>query len=152
MVIKQFSLTNTPLEPAQLWQPLANLSAGAFVSFEGWVRNHNHGKIVTALEYEVYPTLALKEGEQILAEAIEKFDLLGAIASHRYGKLTLGEIAVWVGVTAPHRKQAFAGAAYIIDEIKHRLPIWKKEYYLNEPASWVYCREHRYYELLDEAR
>ncbi|AHB87813.1 molybdenum converting factor subunit 2 MoaE [Thermosynechococcus sp. NK55a] len=142
MVIQQFSLTNTPLEPAQLWQPLASLRAGAFVSFEGWVRNHNHGKIVTALEYEVYPALALKEGDQVLAEAIEKFDLLGAIACHRYGRLTLGEIAVWVGVTAPHRKQAFAGAAYIIDEIKHRLPIWKKEYYLDEPAVWVSCRNH----------
>ncbi|MFN4195612.1 MAG: molybdenum cofactor biosynthesis protein MoaE [Thermosynechococcus sp.] len=144
MVIKQFSLTSTSLEPAQLWQPLANLSAGAFVSFEGWVRNHNHGKIVTALEYEVYPALALKEGEQILTEAIEKFNLLGAIASHRHGKLTLGEIAVWVGVSAAHRKPAFAGAAYIIDEIKHRLPIWKKEHYLDEPAAWVYCREHHH--------
>ncbi len=142
MTICQFSLTAEPLDPGALSRPLSDFAAGAFVSFEGWVRNHNAGKPVVALEYEVYASLALKEGERIVGEAMARFDLLGAIACHRYGSLQLGEIAVWVGATAPHRRQAFAGAAYIIDEIKHRLPIWKKEYYATAPAAWVYCREH----------
>jgi len=144
VTICQFSLAAEPLHPAVLSRPLAHLAAGAFVSFEGWVRNHNAGKTVLALEYEVYTTLALKEGERIVATAIERFDLLGAIAYHRYGTLQLGDIAVWVGTTAAHRRQAFAGTAYIIDEIKCRLPIWKKEYYAGAPATWVYCREHRH--------
>lgn len=142
MAICQFSLTAEPLNPSLLSRPLADLAAGAFVSFEGWVRNHNAGKTVVALEYEVYTSLALKEGERIMTAALEQFDLIGAIACHRYGRLALGDIAVWVGATAAHRRQAFAGAAYIIDEIKHRLPIWKKEYYANAAAAWVYCGEH----------
>jgi len=142
--ICQFSLTAEPLNTAALSGPLSNDAAGAFVSFEGWVRNHNAGKPVIALEYDVYPSLALKEGERIVATAIEQFDLIGAIACHRYGRLQLGDITVWVAATATHRRQAFAGAAYIIDEIKHRLPIWKKEYYATAPAAWVFCREHHH--------
>ncbi|MCS6943746.1 MAG: molybdenum cofactor biosynthesis protein MoaE [Geminocystis sp.] len=142
MTICQFSLSADPLDPVCLSRALANPAAGAFVSFEGWIRNHNNGKTVVALEYEVYSALALKEGKRIVAEAIAKFGLTGAIACHRYGRLELGEIAVWVGVTAAHRRQAFQGAAYIIDEIKHRLPIWKKEYYAGGSAAWVHCCEH----------
>lgn len=142
MKICQFSLSAEPLSPVLLSRVLSDTAAGAFVSFEGWVRNHNRGKTVVALEYEVYQALALKEGERIVAEAIAKFGLIGAGACHRYGLLGLGEIAVWVGATAPHRRQAFAGAAYIIDEIKHRLPIWKKEYYATGSTAWVHCSEH----------
>ncbi|MCS6960197.1 MAG: molybdenum cofactor biosynthesis protein MoaE [Pseudanabaenaceae cyanobacterium SKYGB_i_bin29] len=137
-----FSLTTEPIVPEQLMPKLEHHGAGACVTFAGWVRNHNDGKEVLALEYEVYRELALKEGERIVQEAVAKFSLYGAIACHRYGRLELGEIAVWVGATSTHRKEAFQGAAYIIDEIKHRLPIWKKEHYKNAPATWVLCCHH----------
>ena len=103
--------------------------AGACVTFEGWVRDRNEGQAVQSLEYEAYVPLAEKEGAQILAEAREKFALMGAACVHRVGHLALGELAVWVGVTAEHRGAAFEACRYIIDEAKARLPIWKQEHY-----------------------
>lgn len=134
-----FSLTLKSIEPEELMPQLNNLRAGACVTFAGWIRNHNQGKEVISLEYEVYQELALKEGSKILQSALDQFSLNGAIACHRYGKLNLGDIAVWVGVTAPHRREAFQGAEYIIDQIKHRLPIWKREFYGDGSALWVDC-------------
>ncbi|MBS0389339.1 MAG: molybdenum cofactor biosynthesis protein MoaE, partial [Proteobacteria bacterium] len=94
---------------------------------------------VTRLEYESFAPLALREGERILAEARERFGLRGALCVHRVGALRLGDIAVWVGVSAAHRDEAFRGCRYIIDEVKHRLPIWKKEHYDNGDSGWVNC-------------
>jgi molybdopterin synthase catalytic subunit len=91
------------------------------------------------LEYHIYESMALKEGLRILTEARERFDLDGAVACHRQGYLAVGEIAVWVGTTAAHRGAAFAGTQYIIDQIKNRLPIWKKEFYRHHPPQWVGC-------------
>lgn len=113
--------------------------AGAYVAFEGWVRNHNDGKSVNALEYSAYKVLAEKEGTRIIEEALERFDVSGAAAIHRVGLLDLGEIAVWVGVSSPHRGPAFDSCRYIIDEIKDRVPIWKRESYENGPDEWVNC-------------
>jgi molybdopterin synthase catalytic subunit len=137
-----FHLTNSPILPPDWIAPLRHPQAGALATFEGWVRNHNQGHPVTALTYEVYPELALKEGERILQEALAQFDLHQAIAVHRYGNLAIGDIAVWIGTTASHRRAAFAGTQYIIDEIKTRLPIWKQEFYGDRPCRWVYCRDH----------
>lgn len=137
-----FMISSRAIAPETLKSQLANTQAGGFVSFEGWVRDHNLGRSVTALDYQVYDALAQKEGEKIISEALEKFDLCQAIACHRSGHLELGDIAVWVGTTAHHRRAAFLGTEYIIDQIKIRLPIWKKEYYVDQPAAWVYCREH----------
>src|SRR3569833_1077794 len=103
-----FSISPEPIDVAALKARLANSSAGACVVFEGWVRNHNEGQPVTALEYEAYPALAEKEGAVILAEARQKFKLKCAIAVHRTGKLAIGELAVWVGVSSAHRGDAFA--------------------------------------------
>jgi molybdopterin synthase catalytic subunit len=127
-----FGITEFPIDTVKLEQELADPKAGACVTFAGWVRNHNGGKAVIDLSYEIYPELVIVEGERIIHEAINKFQLHRAIAVHRYGHLMIGEIAVWVGATASHRKQAFQGAEYIIDEIKIRLPIWKKETYHSE--------------------
>ncbi|MCS7031749.1 MAG: molybdenum cofactor biosynthesis protein MoaE [Gloeomargarita sp. SKYG116] len=134
-----FSLTEQPIDPEQLTSLLVNPAAGACVTFAGWVRNHHSGKVVAALTYQVYPELAIKEGERILQEALANFALCGAVACHRYGSLQVGDVAVWVGATAAHRRAAFQGAMYIIDEIKRRLPIWKKEHYADGSAIWVNC-------------
>lgn len=109
------------------------------MTFEGWVRNRNEGQAVSSLEYEAYPELAEKEASRILGEARVKFDLLDAVAVHRVGQLQLGEMAVWVGVTAEHRDAAFAACRYIIDETKARVPIWKKEHYITGQSQWINC-------------
>lgn len=103
------------------------------------MRNENEGKPVERLEYEVYEPLAVKEGEKVLAEARQQFPHLQAACAHRSGLLEIGDCAVWVGVAAPHRDEAFKACRYIIDEIKLRLPIWKKEHYVDGDSGWVNC-------------
>ena len=134
-----FSLSATALDPAALQNALADVRAGACVTFEGWVRNRNDGQPVTALDYEAYAPLAEKEGACILEEAREKFPILAARCAHRTGRLQLGELAVWVGVTAEHRGAAFEACRYIIDEAKARVPIWKKEHYAGGASVWINC-------------
>lgn len=142
---KMFSLSAQPLKREELHQQLSNSSAGAIVVFEGWVRNHNEGKAVKSLEYQVYHALALKEGQRILDEAKKKFNLHAVMAVHREGHLALGDIAIWIGATASHRDDAFKATRFVIDEIKHRLPVWKKEHYVSGPAEWVICRHHHHH-------
>lgn len=118
---------------------IAAPSAGAYVSFEGWVRDHNEGQKVLRLEYEAYEALGTKEGEKIVAEALSRFGVGAAFCVHRLGALEIGDLAVWVGVTSAHRDEAFAACRHIIDEVKHRVPIWKKEHYLDGDSGWVNC-------------
>jgi molybdopterin/thiamine biosynthesis adenylyltransferase/molybdopterin synthase catalytic subunit/rhodanese-related sulfurtransferase len=134
-----FSFSRQPLDPAALSASLADVAAGGFVSFEGWVRNENEGREVRRLDYEAFEELALKEGARIVEEALRRFGVRGARCVHRLGELGLGELAVWVGVASGHRAEAFAACRYIIDEVKHRVPIWKKEHYLDGDSGWVNC-------------
>ncbi len=132
-------ISQSAIEPDELRGSLIDNSAGGYVAFEGWIRNENEGQEVLRLEYEVYEPLAVKEGAKILEEARVKYPILNADCVHREGLLELGECAVWVGVTAAHRDEAFAACRFIIDEVKVRLPIWKKEYYVNGDSGWVNC-------------
>ena len=132
-----FSLTSEPIESAMLRSGLLSRSAGGYCSFEGWVRNHHLGKDVVRLEYEAYPSLALKQGEAVLAQAMERFAIEGVRAVHRTGSLEPGELAVWIGVSAAHRDAAFAACRYIIDTIKETVPIWKHEFYTDGTEVWV---------------
>jgi molybdopterin synthase catalytic subunit len=134
-----FKISVSPIEPAALQRALADHRAGACVTFEGWVRERNEGQPVLSLEYEAYALLAEAEGERIVAEARDQFALTGAAGVHRVGHLQLGELAVWVGVTAEHRGAAFEACRYIIDEAKARLPIWKKEHYASGATAWINC-------------
>lgn len=111
--------------------------AGAFNCFEGWVRKDNEGKIVSVLEYEAYGPLCEKEAEKIFQEVYAKYDILSANCFHRVGRLIPGEMAVWVGVVAAHRDAGFKACRYIIDQVKFRLPIWKKEYYEDGHSGWL---------------
>lgn len=146
-----FSISDKILNREELHDTLANEKAGAIVVFEGWVRNHNDGKVVSSLEYQVYKELALKEGERILNEAKKKFNLHAIISVHREGHLKLGEVAIWIGATASHRDDAFKATRFVIDEIKHRLPVWKKEHYLNEEPKWVLCQHQHHHVHFEEA-
>lgn len=127
------------IDPDALRRELFDHAAGAYVSFEGWIRNRNEGHDVLRLEYEAYDLIAVKEGEKVVAEAREKFPLLQAHCVHRTGLLELGACAVWVGVSSEHRDEAFQACRYIIDQVKVRLPIWKKEHYVDGHSGWVNC-------------
>lgn len=132
-------LTNEIISPDYHADTLKNEAAGAFVTFEGWVRNHHEHKEVISLEYEAYIALAEKEIERILNEAKNEFAILSCKAIHRLGLLKPGDLAVWLGVTAVHRQDAYIASHFIIDAIKNRVPIWKKETYKNGSANWVNC-------------
>lgn len=134
-----FRFSRDPVDLAALRAELADPACGGYAAFEGWVRNHNEGHAVTHLEYEAFEPLAIKEGERIVAEARERFGVERAACVHRIGDLGIGELAVWVGVSARHRHEAFLACRYVIDEVKHRVPIWKKEHYVNGDSGWVNC-------------
>jgi molybdopterin synthase catalytic subunit len=132
-------ISSSPISPSDLQASLTDPAAGGYCAFEGWVRNENEGHTVERLEYEAYEPLAIAEGEKVLAEARERFGILGARCVHRVGMLELGDCAVWIGVASKHRDEAFKACRYIIDEIKVRLPIWKKEHYTDGNSGWVNC-------------
>jgi molybdopterin synthase catalytic subunit len=137
--MSRFRFTSTPIEGATLRESLFDTHCGGFTCFEGWVRNHNEGQQVTQLEYEAFEALGVVEGERIIAEACQKFGVTQALCVHRVGALQLRDIAVWVGVASAHRDEAFKACRYIIDEVKHRVPIWKKEHYVAGNSGWVNC-------------
>ena len=132
-------MTTDPIAPDTLRKQLFDPAAGAYCGFEGWIRNENEGQAVLRLEYEAYEPVALTEGDKILAEAGQQFPHSHAHCAHRTGLLEIGECAVWVGVSAPHRDEAFQACRYIIDQLKVRLPIWKKEHYADGHSGWVNC-------------
>ncbi len=136
----RFEIADTPLDIPALSASLADRTAGALASFEGWVRDHNDGRQVDGLDYEVFKPLAQSEGEAILEEARQRYQVNAIRAVHRHGMLKIGDCAVWVGVISAHRDEAFRACRYVIDEIKHRLPIWKKEHYRDGTAEWVNCQ------------
>jgi molybdopterin synthase catalytic subunit len=134
-----FKITSDVIDPTARKRELEQSGAGACVTFEGWVRDHNDGEAVRALEYEAHAAIAEKEGERIVAEARARFEIDAAHCEHRVGKLGIGDCAVWVGVSAAHRGAAFDACRYIIDETKARVPIWKKEHYASGATGWVNC-------------
>jgi len=138
-----FRLSETTIDDSDLKTQTLNPSSGGFVCFEGWVRNNNQGKDVQKLAYEAYPKLAIKEGNKIIAEALEKFDIKKALCTHRVGLLTIGDMAVWVGVSAAHRDAAFKACRYILDEVKSRVPIWKNESWSDGESGWVEQEEDK---------
>jgi molybdopterin synthase catalytic subunit len=136
-----FALQEHPLDTAALaaalTAALSSSHAGAFVSFEGRVRDNNDGRTVVGLEYDAYPALCLAEGEAVVREALQTHGIIAARCVHRVGRLSVGEAAVWVGVIGGHRDEAFRACRLIIDEVKRRVPIWKKEVYADGSSGWI---------------
>jgi molybdopterin synthase catalytic subunit len=132
-------ISTDTIDPDALRHSLFDSAAGAYCSFEGWIRNHNDGHEVLRLEYEAYEPLAISEGVAIIAEAMQQFPYLHAHCVHRTGLLEIGDCAVWVAVSSPHRDEAFQACRFIIDQLKVRLPIWKKEHYVDGHSGWVNC-------------
>ena len=140
-IVPSFALQERPLDTAALaaalTAALSSSHAGAFVSFEGRVRDINDGRTVVGLEYDAYPALCLAEGEAVVLEAVRAFGIIAARCVHRVGRLSVGEAAVWVGVIGGHRDEAFRACRFIIDEVKQRVPIWKKERYDDGSSGWI---------------
>jgi len=133
-----FQISNDPIDSVALARELAHARAGGCVTFEGWVRDHNEGRAVLRLGYQAYTPLATSEGQRILAEAMRQFPIVDIRCVHRVGALAIGELAVWVGVSAAHREAAFAACRYVIDEVKKRVPIWKNEHYTDGESGWLH--------------
>ena len=132
--MKEFKITSNLIDSQTIGE---KPGIGARSVFEGTVRDNNDGHNVKKLEYECYEPLAIKEGNIILSEVIEKFGLIDAFCIHRIGTLEIGETAVIVVATSGHRDEAFKGCRYIIDEVKCRVPIWKKEHYQDGETEWL---------------
>lgn len=135
-----FSFTKEKIETSQLQKRINDPHIGAIATFEGRVRNHNEGKPVHALDYEAYETLAVFEAKKIIEEVKQRFEIIDCTCVHGIGHLEVGDVAVSIVVAASHRKSAFDACRYLIDQIKVRLPIWKKEHYTDGQAEWVSCQ------------
>ncbi|MBC7828137.1 MAG: molybdenum cofactor biosynthesis protein MoaE [Chitinophagaceae bacterium] len=129
-------ISAAPLDPVALISLAHHPKAGAIVLFSGEVRDSNLGKQVTHLEYEAHVSMASKMIAAILKEATSRWYLNIAIAQHRTGKLEVGESAVIVVTGSAHRKEAYAANRFIIDKIKHEVPIWKCEYLADGTKEW----------------
>ena len=126
-----------PIDPSVLLDFVASPDCGAAVLFLGTVRDHSPGKAgVTSLEYEAYHEVVGAKIRGIVGEARARWPVRKVAAVHRVGSLGVGEIAVGVAVTSPHRSDAFDAGRYVIDELKARAPIWKKEHWPGG-AEWV---------------
>jgi len=136
--VTNFHISGEAIDVSALARRLADARAGACATFEGWVRDHNEGRGVKRLDYQAYVPLAQAEGERILAEARARYAIVGALCVHRTGALAIGDLAVWVGVSAAHRGAAFDACRYIIDEVKKRVPIWKNEHYADGESGWLH--------------
>lgn len=124
------SVGEQPIDGGALASEVGRPDAGATVVFLGTVRDHSHGKTdVTHLEYEVYAEQVEPKIAEIVDEAAEKWPVLAAAVEHRSGQVGLGEASVGVAISCAHRDDAFDAARYIIDQLKQRAPIWKKEYW-----------------------
>jgi molybdopterin synthase catalytic subunit len=130
-----------PIDPARLAGLVAAPAVGAVAVFLGTVRDHAPGRTgVTRLEYEAYPGVVEAKIAEVVSEARARWPLQRAVVVHRVGSLAVGEISVGVAVGAAHRPEAFEAARYLIDEVKARAPIWKKEHW---PGGSEWVREDR---------
>jgi molybdopterin synthase catalytic subunit len=133
----RYEISEEPLELAPLIALVRSDACGAIVAFLGVVRETGDGeRPVDGLAYEAYPEMALPELRAVGEEAAHKFGPARVAIVHRIGKLELGEASVAIAVAAPHRAQAFDACEFAIDELKRRVPIWKKEFYRDGESSW----------------
>ena len=132
-------ITEKPIDIQKVINTASSLGAGAVNVFVGTVRNNAHGKNVLWLEYEAYESMAVSEIRKIIDEASHRWPLLGWAVSHRVGTLKPGEVSVVVAVSSPHRQQAFEACQYIIDTLKEKAPIFKKEIF-EDGEEWVSAR------------
>jgi len=129
------SLTNEPLNPAQILDLVRSPSAGAIVLFAGTTRDNFAGKKVIHLDYEAFPPLAVPSLRTISTEAKQKWSLHAVAVTHRLGRVPIGEESILIAVSAAHRKEAFEAGEWVLEEVKRKTEIWKKESYAEEEGE-----------------
>jgi molybdopterin synthase catalytic subunit len=129
-------LSTTPIDLAALIAGIESPAHGGVASFLGQVRNHHGGRMVRRLEYSAYGPMAEEECARIVAEAVARWPVRVAL-QHRVGALEIGDVAVAVAAAGAHRDEAFAACRFVIEEVKRRVPIWKKEFYHDGAVQWV---------------
>jgi molybdopterin converting factor subunit 1 len=132
----RFRVTEEPLDPQRLVDLVRRDESGAVALFYGVVRNNSRGRRVLYLEYDAYPSMAVKKMRQVAAEVRSRWDITDVAISHRIGRLEIGETSLLVAVSAPHRREAFEACHYAVDRIKEIVPVWKKEVW-EGGESWV---------------
>lgn len=130
-------ISTAPLDIAAAHAFVDDAGHGAVTSFVGVVRNLHEGKPVSGIHYDVYPPLAEKVFTEMALEAREKWPGMKVFIEHFQGYLPVGGISVLIVVSAPHRAEAFDGCRYLIEELKQRAPVWKREYYPDGPSEWL---------------
>jgi molybdopterin synthase catalytic subunit len=131
-----FRLVEGPLDLEAVVAEATDEHAGAIATFQGTVRKQSRGRDVIALEYEAYSEMAEKVIAEIAAEAKERYDLCEVAVAHRLGRVEIGETSVVIAVSAPHRQDALAACRDVIDALKERVPLWKKELYVGG-EEWI---------------
>lgn len=131
-------VTTEDIDTDALLAAVSDDRAGAVVSFSGVVRNHDHGKAVTGIEYVGHPS-ADDVMREVLAEFADREGVHAIAAQHRIGHLGIGGVALYVAVAASHRAQAFGCASDFVDRVKEKLPIWKKQYLTDGTHEWSAC-------------
>lgn len=129
-------LARAPIDAAALTAQVRREEHGGIATFVGSVRNHHRGREVVALEYTAYEAMAERVSGEIVGEASARWPIAVAMA-HRIGALEVGDTAIVVAVGAAHRGAAFDACRWIVDEVKRRVPIWKRERYSDGSEEWV---------------
>ena len=137
MSVGSCRVTPDPIDAAALLQASLSPSDGAALLFWGVVRNEHGGRAVESLEYEAYAQMAERKLRQIADEAIARWGTGDIRVLHRVGRLEVGEASVGIAVASPHRAEAFEACRYVIDELKKRVPVWKREGYVDGETEWV---------------
>lgn len=129
-------LTLEPISASLLVEEVMSHGSGAIVTFSGNVRDHDHGKLVESLRYEIHPS-----SSHILSETVKevslRHNLTGVAVAHRYGEIAIGDAALIVTVAAEHRSEAFAACAELVDQIKAKIPMWKHQVFMDGTDEWV---------------
>ena len=130
-------ITREPIDGRAVLDRVGAAEDGAALLFLGVVRDHNDGSPVTGLTYEAYDEMAVKVLDEIAGEAADRLGTSRIAVVHRAGELGIGEVSVAIAASSPHRAEAFDATRYVIEEIKKRLPVWKKEHYREGGAEWL---------------
>lgn len=131
------AVVSRPIDPARLLAEVADPANGASILFIGTVRDVNDGRPVTGIDYSAYSSMAERELAAILREAAERFETEHLVIEHRVGTLDIGEASVAIAVAHPRRGAAYDASRFIIEELKRRVPIWKREHYTDGTRAWV---------------
>jgi molybdopterin synthase catalytic subunit len=130
-------ITSSPIDPSTLLERVAAPEDGAALLFLGIVRDHNDGRAVSGVQYETYAEMAEQVLRQIAEEAAELLGTRRIAVVHRTGELGIGEVSVAIVVSSRHRAEAYEASRYIIEQIKLRLPVWKRERYVEGESRWL---------------